>query len=282
MNTVGLAEFGICYSAIPRCANTSIKLSLFQLQTGNEFESYVGEGPLWPHSTSKLEIHRNDITQFTHLTENDLEQIETDYDFWFTIIDDPLRRLFSSYYMLILLEDPHLAAIGLKPSTFPTLEKIGYSSIASQFEEFIQSQYLEYLMQNDVHFMPQSKLLQNFVSSRKLRFYTLDEIERVEVEINRHLRKRKFTQRFQIPRSNTSLVSIHNLNISMQNRRKVEYLYMDDMEMLKTKTRMPVLDSRENNVLINEKLMSTGISEIRERNRRIAAIYSQYMKFVGN
>jgi hypothetical protein len=176
--------------------------------------------------------------------------------------------------MLILLEDPHLAAIGLKPSTFTPLEKISYSSITSQFEEFIESQHLEHLMQNDVHFIPQSTLLQNFVSSKKLHFYTMEEINKVEVEIQRFLSERNLIQKFQITKSNTSLVSIHNLNISMQSRRRVEYLYKDDIEMLKQKTRISLFDSRVDNVLTDEKLMSNAISEIRERNRRITAIYS--------
>lgn len=278
MDTIGLHRYGICYTAIPRCANTSIKRALWKLQTGKEFERYIGDGPFWPHSTSKIEIHRNDISEFNRLSESDLKKIEGEYDFWFTVIDNPLRRLFSAYYMLILLEDPHLAASGIKPYLIPPLENISYSSIISNFEEFIQSQYLEYLMQNDVHFIPQSKLLKNLHSSKKLRFYSLNEVDKLEHEINSYLRERKLNRRIVIPRDNSSLVTINQLQISLECRRKVELLYQEDQEMLKAKNKITELDSRMRDSSRNETLMSIGINEIRARNRRIAEIYWLFKK----
>jgi len=275
MITVGLDDFRIAYSAIPRCANTSIKLALFKLSTGREFQGYIGDGPRWPHSTSKLEIHRNDIAEFTYLTENDSDLIESNYDFWFTIVDTPLRRLFSSYYMFVLLEDPHLTVMGRDTKTFPKLEEISYSSITAHFEDFTKSEYLRYLMEVDVHFIPQSNLLGNLPSSSKLRFYGLHDVAKMEIELNTFLLKNRIQRVIEVPKSNTSLLSVDNIDISWDCHAMVESLYKEDSKM--SKARLTIRQNRKQMMYQkDERLMSAAVNEIRERNRRIYAIYERH------
>jgi hypothetical protein len=276
MDTVGLDELRIAYTAIPRCANTSIKHSLFKLATGKEFEGYTGDGPLWPHSTSKLEIHRNDIAEFTHLTENDKELIEANYDFWFTVVDTPIRRLFSSYYMFVLLEDPHLTVMGRVYDALPPLKEVNYSTIRAHFESFVESQFLKSLMEIDVHFMPQHKILCDFASSSKLRIYRLSEIERLKNDIDHFLFTNFFKGRLDIPRSNTSLISVDQLDISLKCRKLVESLYEEDVRMIGMHKNNFEQISKLQHTQNEENLMSIAVNEIRERNRRIIAIYLKH------
>ena len=278
MRTIGLEDLRIAYTPIPRCANTSIKLSLFKLETGREFEGYIGDGPIWPHSTSKQEIHRNEILEFTGLTENDKDLIEANYEFWFTVVDTPLRRLFSSYYMFVLLEDPHLTVMGRDSVTFPSLKEFSYSSIRSHFELFVESQFLRSLMEIDDHFIPQNNLLGKFALSSKLRIYSLSEIKRMQNEVNQFLFENMIKARLEVRRSNTSLISVDDLDISLKCRTLVASLYQEDMRMIEMKTNVIEQKTKEYKASENEKLISLAVSEIRERNKRILAIYEKQNK----
>lgn len=278
VETIGIDKFRIAYSAIPRCANTSLKLALFELQTGREFQRYLGDGSLWPHSTSKLEIHRNDIEEFNHLKENDLEIIESNYEFWFTIIDNPLRRLFSSYYMLILLEDPHLTAANRDLDLPDSLDNLNLASISTHFEEFVGSDFLRTLMEIDVHFMPQSKILENVKSSNKLRIYGLNELQKVEHDLNEFLRRRDFIERIRIPKSNISLVNLSDVEISELCRTNVETLYQQDLLLVESKGLIIEDNSKVTKLSKNESFLNDAINELRDRNRRISIIYRKYIE----
>lgn len=277
MDTVALEEYKIAYTAIPRCANTSIKLALFELQTGKKFKRYGGEGPLWPHSTSDLEVHRNDIKEFNYLTEMDTELINSHYDFWFTVVSSPIRRLFSSYYMLILLEDPHLKTMRRGIGALRTLENISYCSISAHFEEFIKSDALKSLMEVDVHFIPQSTLIEREISSNRLRVYGLEELKRVEEDVNNFI-KPSVTRKFQLERSNISLVTIEDIFVSLESRRIVDDLYQQDIKMLKSREIEAKVELKAINNSTDERLLSIAINDIRARNRRISAMYERYLE----
>ena len=278
MDTIGLDGFHIAYSAIPRCANTSIKLSLFALKTGTNFEKYDKDGPLWPHAIPKLGIHRSDIIEFTNLTHRTIDFIEENYEFWFTVVDSPLRRLFSAYQMLVLLEDPHLRVMARDTRNFANLATFSYESIKAHFEDFVNSTYLKYLMEVDAHFIPQAVLLNSVITSNKLQVYGLNEISRIETELNEFLQENRIKRRFEVSRSNNSLLNIRDIAPSLECQATIKSLYRRDIQMLQDRGVVFTDDVEVPEMLKEENLLNIAMEAIRDRNRQIFEMYERYIE----
>lgn len=182
---VVIPEFKVAYFALPKVANTSIKLAFAQLLGLDE--DYFGQSD-WPHSTVALGVHSQHLAPWPTPSEIDttLDAMTNKSDEWlvFTVVRDPILRLVSAWESLVLLEDPHLKVTGRWTHEM-TVSLVGeQSSIANAFQAFARSSQLQWLAVQDPHFIPQTTLLSDAPLVPKV--FHLERLDSLERSLREH------------------------------------------------------------------------------------------------
>lgn len=257
------------YMSIPRVANTAIKTAFFSsLERPDEGLMRTD----WPHPTRDLAIHhRANFAGFT-LADFPEEQVSAMLSSpeWLrvAVVRHPLERVWSAWQLLVLLEDPHLSAMGRGLTSHVSLQRATWEEFSQLFDDFLKSSAFRELVISDIHFMPQSLIMRELRHCVKV--FKLDELDHFESLI-----KRRYEQHglrwVGIDRRNESFFGKEMISISTIAAASVNDAYSHDLESFDFEPVSPRLGFASQQSIF--KLSLHAAHEIRERNRRLWLIY---------
>lgn len=267
---VRIPQWKLSYFAVPRAANTSIKLTL---ATALGYQEGFFMQSCWPHSTAALGVHNRQLAPWSMDASNPNLWLRDNLDHnWlaFTVVREPLQRLWSSWILLVLLEEPHLRAVGWHVACKGDLESAtSFAEIVDAFQEFLNSEDFMNLTKHDVHFIPQSTLLAEVLPFVK--GWRLDQMAELQSSLDRHLKSYGVAIP-EIRRSNESLLPPDLCNLENLNIAHALEVYEEDyssFDFLPLNS-LAVTEPR----VLNESDMLHGLQQLREVNLRMYQMWS--------
>jgi len=266
---VSIPELKLTYFSIPRSGNTTVKLALAKLLGRSEADFLESD---WPHATAALGVHNSALAPWNSYSENGpmpTAEVRESLDWLtFTVVRNPLNRLWSAWFLLILLEDPHLSAMGRPLHTNLNLRQCEPRDIIDAFTVFLNSHQLVELMQCDVHFVPQNELLRDAPKNKEV-FY-LENFSRFEERLLGHL-ENLIDLPLNLEKLNESILSLNDFDPIDRDISKVFYLYRDDYKEFGYQAQTVFSGNGRSQKEIKNLILTCD--QVRERNRRILALW---------
>lgn len=265
---VSIPNWRLAYFAVPRSGNTSIKLA-FAKTLGYDEEFFVSSK--WPHATPALGVHNRMLAPWTTEninTEEIIKNIRAGDWFGFTVVRDPLKRIYSSWQLLVLMQDPHLRAMGRQVLSSKNVQLNSFTEIREAFQEFLNSKDLANLAEEDVHFIPQASLLKGVLSDIKI--FDLGSMHLLQNQLDDHFSKLALTPPY-ITFNNDSLLPSKLIDYSLLDLSNFFSLYKEDYDLFRY-VRQNSLDDFEAKIDF-EKILLSNLNYIRKTHARISWLW---------
>lgn len=268
---VQIPQWKLRYFAIPRVANTSLKLTLARLLG---FKTSHFAQSVWPHTTAEQGVHNYELAPWPRNISENLpwaDGVSEDNWFQFTVVRNPLERLWSAWVLLVLLEEPHLRVMNRPVSTQNVIKMSSLDEIADEFQSFLKSVDLVSLSRSDVHFIPQTKLLDGWLPMFKI--FDLGDLFKLQVELTAHLQPYG-VEEFVLQKVNTSLLPFGLIDLSRLDLSPVYEVYAGDYSgfhfaEVELRKKISISNSAVEHLL-------NSLNHVREVHRRIFFLWNHY------